>query len=159
MSGLRCGTRDLHCITRYLSLWCAGSLVVVCGLSCCGTWDLSFPTRHQTCVSPIARQLLNHWTSREVPWTNKKNTERVPCWSVEEADYSHFSCTLSLNPHNNLMGVVGVGRGLYSILQWKKLRHREAKPPTRGPRVPVCLGPGGSKCGESYMSRICCGLY
>ena len=30
-------------------------------------WDLSSPTRDQTCISCIARQILNHWTTREVP--------------------------------------------------------------------------------------------
>ena len=34
MSGLSCGTRDLHCSMRDLLLWCVGSVVVVCGLSC-----------------------------------------------------------------------------------------------------------------------------
>ena len=31
-----------------------------------GMWDLSSPTRDQTHVSYIARQILNHWTTREV---------------------------------------------------------------------------------------------
>ena len=31
------------------------------------TWDLSFPTRERTRVPCIARQILNHWTTREVP--------------------------------------------------------------------------------------------
>ena len=30
-------------------------------------WDLSSPTRDQTCVTCIGRQILNHWTTREVP--------------------------------------------------------------------------------------------
>ena len=29
-------------------------------------WDLSSPTRDQTCISCIGRQILNHWTTREV---------------------------------------------------------------------------------------------
>ena len=44
-----------------------------CGLgSCCtkaqlllGMWHLSSPTRDQTCVPCIGRQILNHWTTRE----------------------------------------------------------------------------------------------
>ena len=32
-----------------------------------GMWDLSSPTRDQTCVPCIGRQILNHWTAREVP--------------------------------------------------------------------------------------------
>ena len=30
-------------------------------------WDLSSPTRDGTCVLCIARQILNHWTTKEVP--------------------------------------------------------------------------------------------
>ena len=30
-------------------------------------WDFSSPTRDQTCVPWIARQILNQWTTREVP--------------------------------------------------------------------------------------------
>ena len=53
------------------------SLVVVFRLlSCdtraylpCGMWDLSSSTRDWTCVPCIARQILNHWTPREVPKT------------------------------------------------------------------------------------------
>ena len=33
----------------------------------CGTWDLSFPARDWTRVPHIGRQILNHWTTREVP--------------------------------------------------------------------------------------------
>ena len=35
-------------------------------LRCC-MWDLSSPTRDQTQVPCIARQILNHWVIREVP--------------------------------------------------------------------------------------------
>ena len=64
----------------------AGSFVVVLGLlsscnyglhSCstwalqlwrgCSIWDLSSPTRDQTHVPCTGRQILNHWTTREVP--------------------------------------------------------------------------------------------
>ena len=34
-----------------------------------GMWDLSSPTRDQTCIPCIARWILNHWTTREVPYT------------------------------------------------------------------------------------------
>ena len=33
----------------------------------CSMWDLSSLTRDQTCISCIARWILNHWTTREVP--------------------------------------------------------------------------------------------
>ena len=32
-----------------------------------GKWDLSSRTRYQTCVPCDARQILDHWTTREVP--------------------------------------------------------------------------------------------
>ena len=73
MSGLSCSTQDLP-------LWHTDSLVVVCGLwsagliSCtawasllCNVWDLSSPNRDWTFVLWLARQILNHWTAREVP--------------------------------------------------------------------------------------------
>ena len=58
-----------------LSLRHVDSLFAVQGLSSCSTqaellcgmWDLSSLTRDQTPVLCIARQILNHWTDREVP--------------------------------------------------------------------------------------------
>ena len=63
-----------------LGLSCAslhhmGSSVVMHGLSHCGSraqllcgmWGLSSLTRDQTCVPCTARQILNHWTTREFP--------------------------------------------------------------------------------------------
>ena len=54
----------------------AGSFIVYHGLSSCGTqasfphgmWDLSSPTRDQSCVPCIASWILNHWTTRESPY-------------------------------------------------------------------------------------------
>ena len=51
--GLSCGTWDLQ----------HGSQAQLPG----GLWDLSFQTRDQTHIPCIARQILNHWTTREVP--------------------------------------------------------------------------------------------
>ena len=31
-------------------------------------WDLSSPARDQTCTPYIGKQILNHWTTREVPF-------------------------------------------------------------------------------------------
>ena len=66
-----------------LLLWCAGFSLLslrragsrVRGLCSCGSraqlphsmWDLSSPTRDQTCVPHITRWTLHHWTTREVP--------------------------------------------------------------------------------------------
>ena len=73
--GLSCGTWDLHCVLEDLPLQCTDSLVVMHRLSSCGTqplllhgtWDLSSQARDQTCVPCIARQIINHWPTREVP--------------------------------------------------------------------------------------------
>ena len=47
---------------------CAGSLVVVPGLSCPVAGGIPvFPTRDPTSVPCTARWILNHWTTREVP--------------------------------------------------------------------------------------------
>ena len=34
----------------------------------CSVWDFNSPTRDQMRVPCIARWILNHWTTREVPW-------------------------------------------------------------------------------------------
>ena len=64
----------------FSSWWCKGFLLQntgsrACRLSRCsvwvqlphGMWDLSSLTRNRTCVPCIERQILNHWTTREVP--------------------------------------------------------------------------------------------
>ena len=65
-----------HEIKKFLKAPCAGSSfpcrafsIVARGLSCPmpGMGDLSSPTRDQIHIPCIARQTLNHWTSREVP--------------------------------------------------------------------------------------------
>ena len=33
-----------------------------------GMWDSDYPIRDQTCISCLGRQILHHWTTREVPW-------------------------------------------------------------------------------------------
>ena len=73
--GLSCGMCDLHCVLEDVSLCCVDSLAVAHRLSSCGTqalllhgmWDLSSQTRDQTCIPCIARQILNHRPTREVP--------------------------------------------------------------------------------------------
>ena len=53
-----------------------GSFVAVCGLSSCATlvqlpcstWNLSFPIRDGTHTPCIARWILNHWTTKVVPY-------------------------------------------------------------------------------------------
>ena len=89
-SGLSCGMQDLCRVTRDLSLQCTDSLAVVSGLwsmwalvvatsrlSSCGSRAFSSSAacgilvpqsvRDWTCILCIARQILNHWTTREVP--------------------------------------------------------------------------------------------
>ena len=53
VSGLNCGTSDLHCGPWALQLW--------------PMWDLSSATRDLTLNRCIGRQILNHsWTTREL---------------------------------------------------------------------------------------------
>lgn len=67
--------RDLCCSMWDLSLRCTHSLVVSHRLSSCsvqawlllGVWNLCSPTRARTCVLCIARRILNHEATREVP--------------------------------------------------------------------------------------------
>ena len=40
-------------------------------------WDLSSLTRDQTHVLYIGRQILNHWTTREVPFSSFNNGENI----------------------------------------------------------------------------------
>ena len=57
-------------MTRRIFCCGAQSLIVLHRPSCAtqlGLWDLSYPTRDQTLIPCIARQVLNHWTTREVP--------------------------------------------------------------------------------------------
>ena len=62
-----CGARapghmgSVVCGTWALSLRCVSSVVVACGLSC--------PTRDRTGIPCTGRQILYHWTTREVPLT------------------------------------------------------------------------------------------
>ena len=57
----------LSCDMQDLSVWCTGSVDVMHRLVGCSMWDSSFPTRDQTPAPCVARQILNHWTTREVP--------------------------------------------------------------------------------------------
>ena len=64
---------NLLFLKKYLFIWLCQVLFIAHGLSSCGTqalcgmWDLSSPTRDQTGISCIRRQILNHWTTRESP--------------------------------------------------------------------------------------------
>ena len=81
---------SLHTVKSFLkkkficAFWLHRVLIVAHGLSievqgllsCCRTWtqqlqhsmlDLTSPTRNQTLVPCIGRQILNYWTTREVP--------------------------------------------------------------------------------------------
>ena len=65
-----CGAGSRLCSLRHV-----GSLVEAHELSCCGAWallpcctrDLNSPTRDRTHLPCIGRQILYHWTTREVP--------------------------------------------------------------------------------------------
>ena len=63
-------SEHFHPFTKYLFIYLLAVLALHCGtwtLMPRGMWDLRSPARDQTCVSWIGRQILNHWTTREVP--------------------------------------------------------------------------------------------
>ena len=78
--GLHCGMQASLCRTQAPEH--AGSIVVAHRLSCPSMWDLSSPTRDWTHVPCIGRQILNHWTTRQVldgcPLTNSIYPKSVP---------------------------------------------------------------------------------
>lgn len=43
-----------------------------------GMWDLSFPTRDQSCTPCMGRQNLNHWITGEVHWLSLENLTAPP---------------------------------------------------------------------------------
>ena len=111
-------------------LECAGSVVVVQGLSCSTgfccclvpkslvtpwMWYLSFPTRDQTWVPPIARRILNHWTTREEK-AMATHSSTLACkipWAEEPGRLQS-------------MGLWGVGHNwatslsLFTLMRWRR---------------------------------------
>ena len=92
------------------SLWRAGfSLVVVSGPQSTwaqfpsGLWDLSSPNRDQTHIPCIGRQILNHWTTREVPQTFYRQTlfrsryKQMYQKNTQEKNFMAFETTETLN--------------------------------------------------------------
>ena len=53
-------------LSSSLALYSTGSIVVAHGLGCSLACGIS-QTRDQTCVSCIGRQVVNHWTTKEIP--------------------------------------------------------------------------------------------
>ena len=43
-----------------------------------GMWDLSFPTRDQSCTPCMGRQNLNHWITGEVHWLSLRISQLPP---------------------------------------------------------------------------------
>ena len=43
-----------------------------------GMWDLSFPTRDQTCTPCMGRQNVNHWITGEVHWLPLRISQPLP---------------------------------------------------------------------------------
>ena len=81
-----CSAQASHCIGAS-RLWSTGSRVhkasvVVAQRLLVAPWHVeSSWTRDQTCIPHIGRQILNHWTTREVPRTvilRHKNTKLKP---------------------------------------------------------------------------------
>ena len=61
-SGLCSSMQIFHC-----GVW--ASLYLWMGLDTLQHVDFSSPTMDRTCIPCIGRQILNHWTTREVPGT------------------------------------------------------------------------------------------
>ena len=62
--------------SHYASFSCGAWALGLASFSSCGEWApghmgsvVSSQTRVRTCVSCIGRQILNHWTTREVPFS------------------------------------------------------------------------------------------
>ena len=67
----RCGAQTLGSWASVVvaqRLQSTGSVVVAHGLSCPAAYGIQ-PTRDWTCVPCTDRQILNHWSTREAPWT------------------------------------------------------------------------------------------
>ena len=67
-SGLSCGTWDLHCVLWALTSWYTASLIAARTSPVARrTWDPSSLTKDRAQVPCIARWILSHWTTREIP--------------------------------------------------------------------------------------------
>ena len=107
--------------TWALQLWHAGSVVVVRELSCpaaCG--NLSSLTRGRTGVPCVARWILNHWTTREVPQCVIYNYSIVFRIAACEVPYVYFvPCPYSILERDSR------AQFMVSILEIQKLRPRD----------------------------------
>jgi len=61
-----------------------------------GMWDLSSLTRDQTCVSCIAKYILNPWTTREVPQPYALN-QSLPKYDFTTSCIDHVKNGISLS--------------------------------------------------------------
>ena len=88
---LLCSTLDSLVVVHMGSICCFWAAEHV-GFGSCGTqaqlpqgiWNLRSPARDWTHTSYIARQVLNHWTTREVPWWDFKWAPSGFCHVVKE---------------------------------------------------------------------------
>ena len=131
-------TRDLHCSTGFCSvthklqrvrtliavprlqrMWTLehmGSIVASHRLSCShNMWDLSSLTGDQTCILCIERQILNHWTTKEVPFHPLKKIFIWMC-CVLVAAHEIFAVSCGIFCYNSQTLVVACG--LSSCSQW-----------------------------------------
>ena len=79
MLGLSCSMQAFSSCSAQASLFPA------CGLSCPTCEVLVSLTRNQTCIPCIARQILNHWTTREVHQIVNNNYHSL-------SPYSNWHC-------------------------------------------------------------------
>ena len=59
----------------------------------CGMWDLRSPAGDQTCIPYIGRQILNHWTTREV-----LHFQILPCFTLGSRGSDQLGCWYLLIP-------------------------------------------------------------
>ena len=80
-------------------------------------WDLSSPTRDRICVPFIGRQILNHWTTREVPgskfWVEPKRWPLLAISNHRSKEIAIFLLWVLLSTHSSRvhLNLVLMGHG------------------------------------------------
>ena len=132
-SGLRCGTQDLRCAMRDLAVQRLDSPVVhrVGLVAPVHEGSNQGSTRDQTHVLCIARQILNHWATREVPyarvlWMYYFHTFTQALWGqfdsdIHENKFENVVSSPSLPDWLSLSGIIFSLRVLDLIYEIKEL--------------------------------------
>ena len=110
-SGFSCSKGNLCCIVQDLWFECTDSLIAVGGFSCSKVCGILVPQPEIEPRSPcIARHILNHWITREVPWLQLFRSHGVRRHSPLSAKWrTHYLCDHTLE-------VVFKDSGLWNII-------------------------------------------